>query len=156
MTSPHFKKKQVPHYFKQDFPDQRFFPFREYLHTRIVKDALPDISYFDQMYNKSSFKPQKKSRLSPERLNQVFSSKEKLYKKLFTNGEVDIRTDFQIQLSKTSAKPILESKADSRINILIRKGRLKSKKKTPLDMFVDPEKKRRVVSERKIPVRVGF
>ena len=154
MSSPHFKKKQVPHYFKQDFPDQRFFPFREFLHSRIVKDALPDISYFDQMYSKTSFKPKKKSKLSPERLVQVFTSKEKLYKKLFTNGEVDIRTDFQIQLSKTSAKPIMGTKADNRINALIRKGRLKSKEKSPLDMFVDPEKRRRVLSLRKIPFRV--
>lgn len=154
MNTPVLKKRPIAHYFKQDFPDQRFLPFRQYLHSRLVKDTVPDLTFFNQMYSKSLIRPMKKSRISPERQDRVFRSKEKLYKKLFTNGEVDIRSDFQILLSKTSTKPLLGTKAEDRINVLARKGRIKSKNKTPLDMFVDPEKKKKVMSERKIPLKV--
>jgi hypothetical protein len=151
---PKYKKAKVAHYFKQDFPDQRFLPFRQYLHNKTAKDALPDLTFFQRMYNEKPAKTNRKSRISPERNNQIFKSKEKIYREMFTNGQVDIRSDFQIELEKTQTKTFLKGKAEERMNALVRKGRFDSRKKNPLDMFVDPEKKRRAVSERKIASRV--
>ena len=150
------KYVKVPHYFKNDFPDQRFLPFRQYLHNKTAKDALPDLKFFSRMYNEvppKSKSKKKKSRISPERSNQIFKNKEKMYREMFTNGQVDIRSDFQIELERTQVKPFLNGKAEERLSTLVRKGKFESKKKSPLDLFVDPEKKR-AVSERKIVPKV--
>lgn len=136
----------VAHYFKSDFPDQRFLPVRLFLHSRKAKDRIPSIHYFESFYPKKKIPKKVKTGLSPLRSNRIFENKEKIYCELFTNGEVDIRTDYSpSNLVETGA---LSGKHRVRLITLTAKGRTKSQKRGGLGQLVDSSKKKLLISNR--------
>ena len=136
----------VAHYFKADFPDQRFLPFRLFLHNRKVKDALPDLRYFEPFYTKIKKTPKVRSTLTPMRLMRVFKSKEKLYQELFTTGNVNIRTEYSP--SGVTQDRTLLSKDQEKLKRFQEQGKIMSQKTNMLDMMVDKEKKKEILSRR--------
>ena len=61
MTSENYSShiKTVAHYLKSDFPDQRFLPFRLYIHNKTEKDTVPDFKYFESFYQHTNMKKKK-------------------------------------------------------------------------------------------------
>jgi hypothetical protein len=138
----------VPHYFKSDFPDQRFLPFRLFLHNRKAQDAVPDFQFFESYYTGLSKSKPRLKKLSPIRSNKAFESRERLYCELFTNGRVDIRSDVQLALGKSKSKSPIPEKFRHKLERLKRRTQSRPKKKKPADMIVDKEKKEKLISSR--------
>jgi hypothetical protein len=139
--------KTIPHYFKSDFPDQRFLPFRLLINRKKPTDEVPLITYFDSLYNQCSKTKKKSVKLSPIRSNRIFNDKEKIYKQIFTNGNVEIRTEYtpSIKFKGKSTAPInLEPKNSLKVPPI----RSKSSKKTDIHMVDFDKKKERISSKR--------
>ena len=136
----------VAHYLKADFPDQRFLPFRLFIHSRNVNDVLPGLKYFEPLYTKIKKVKKTKSKLTPMKLKRVFESKEKLYRELFTTGNVNIRTEYSTPA--ITQERALSSKHEDKLDLFKKKGKIMSQKTNILDMMVDNEKKKETLTRR--------
>ena len=145
-----FNSTPVPHYFKSDFPDQRFLPFRLYLHKKCAKDKLPDITYFESFYQSKPKSKKRRTKLTSIRSNRIFENKERLYCELFTNGNVNIRSEYSPFTTKTPEQSPIPFKSQEKLNIFIEKARSKSQKKPPIQLLIDKEKKQVLIRDRKI------
>lgn len=133
------KLEPIPYYFKKDFPDQRFLPFRMLIRSKKAYEEMPNIGYFESRWGDCLMQKKKFRRNSKEKSERIFRNKEKLYCKVFTNGNVDIRNEYPI-LAKSSSRTPAYSRIDEKIQNCIKKNERNNK--TPLGMWMEQDKKK--------------